>query len=263
VLDEARQLAGAGYTEITLLGQNVNSYLDPSPKGWNFAQLLAAVGQVPGIRRVRFTTSHPRDFTKEIIDAIDEVPTLCNHVHLPVQSGSTRILEAMQRQYTREQYLERIGWMKKARRKLTITTDVIVGFPGETDADFQETLTLLDAVEYDGIFTFKYSQRPNTPALALDDHVAEDLKGRRLMQLLEYQRPIMIRNNAGYVGETEQVHVEHFNVATGQWAGKSTQNKTVNFTHDGGAEANLEGQYVDVLVTRAGASSLIGEAVAA
>ena len=154
VVAEARQMADLGYSEIQLLGQNVNSYRDTAGKR-SFAELLAAVGEVPGIRRVRFTTSHPRDFGKDIVDAIDAVPTLCDHVHLPVQSGSTRVLDAMQRLYTREQYLERIAWMKSATREISITTDVIVGFPGETDADFEQTLRLLDAVEYDGVFSFK------------------------------------------------------------------------------------------------------------
>lgn len=261
VLDEVRQLAAAGYTEITLLGQNVNSYIDPTDSGARFAELLFRVGQVAGIRRVRFTTSHPRDFTRDIIDAIDAVPALCNHVHLPVQSGSSRVLEAMQRQYTREQYMQRIEWMKSARRKISITTDLIVGFPGETEADFEQTLSLMDAVEYDGIFSFKYSQRPNTPALSLTDHISEDEKGRRLLQLLEHQRTILIRNNAAYVGETEEVHVEHFNVATGQWVGKTTQHKTVNFTHGAGHEARLEGTYQNVLITRSGVASLVGECI--
>ena len=166
VLAEARQMADLGYSEIQLLGQNVNSYKDPAGKK-SFAELLAAVGEVPGIRRVRFTTSHPRDFGRDIVDAIDAVPTLCDHVHLPVQSGSTRVLDAMQRLYTREQYLERIAWMKSAKRDISLTTDIIVGFPGETEEEFQQTLSLLDAVEYDGVFSFKYSPRPNTPALHL------------------------------------------------------------------------------------------------
>src|SRR2546422_870064 len=157
VLAEARQLADQGYSEVQLLGQNVNSYKDPAGKK-SFAELLAAVGEVPGIKRVRFTTSHPRDFGRDIVAAIDSVPTLCDHVHLPVQSGSTRVLDAMQRLYTRDQYLERIAWMKAAKREISITTDIIVGFPGETEADFEQTLLLLDEVEYDGIFGFKYSQ---------------------------------------------------------------------------------------------------------
>src|SRR5262249_392151 len=144
----------------------------------SFAELLAAVGEVPGIRRVRFTTSHPRDFGKDIVDAIDAVPSLCDHVHLPVQSGSTRVLDAMQRLYSREQYLDRINWMKSARRQISITTDVIVGFPGETETDFAQTLSLLEEVGYDGVFSFKYSARPNTPALTLDDAIPEVEKSR-------------------------------------------------------------------------------------
>ena len=166
VLAEARQMADLGYTEIQLLGQNVNSYKDPAcleSGKKSFAELLAAVGEVPGIKRVRFTTSHPRDFGRDIVDAIDAVPTLCDHVHLPVQSGSTRMLDAMQRLYTRDQYLERIAWIKAAKREISITTDVIVGFPGETEADFAATLDLLEEVGYDGVFSFKYSPRPNTP----------------------------------------------------------------------------------------------------
>src|SRR6266513_3976092 len=142
VLAEARQMANLGYSEIQLLGQNVNSYRDSAGKK-TFAELLAAVGEVSGIRRVRFTTSHPRDFGRDIIDAIDSVPTLCDHVHLPVQSGSTRVLDAMQRLYTREQYLETISWIKSSRRNISITSDIIVGFPGETAGDFEQTLSLL------------------------------------------------------------------------------------------------------------------------
>src|SRR6202158_3998887 len=185
VIGEAQGLANSGYTEIQLLGQNVNSYRDPSPAGWDFATLLDRVGQIPGIRRVRFTTSHPRDFGKDIIDAIDANPALCNHVHLPVQSGSTRVLEAMQRLYTLEQYMQRISWMKAAQRPIAISTDIIAGFPGETEADFEATLALLDLVEYDSVFSFKYSRRPNTAALALGDHVSEDEKGRRLAIIQE------------------------------------------------------------------------------
>src|SRR5579862_940055 len=183
VLKEARELASMGYKEIQLLGQNVNSYRDPSPAAWDFARLLSAVGQVDGIRRVRFTTSHPRDFVKDIIDAIDENPALCNHVHLPVQSGSSRILDRMQRLYTRDEYMRRIEWMKNARRKISITTDIIVGFPGETEADFDQTLALLEQVEYDSLFSFKYSRRPSTAALDLQDHVSEEEKARRLAVL--------------------------------------------------------------------------------
>jgi len=260
VIEEARRLAAAGYTEIQLLGQNVNSYRDPSPAGWDFSTLLANVGRTPGIRRVRFTTSHPRDFVRAIVEAIEENPALCNHVHLPVQSGSTRVLEAMQRLYTREEYMRRIEWMKRARRPIAITTDIIVGFPGETEADFDATLALLDEVEYDSIFSFKYSRRPNTPALALGDQIPEEEKGRRLSILQERQRAIQIRRNAGYLGMVEECLVEGFNKATGQWIGRTSQNKTLNFLSVGSSE-ELTGYYVPVRVTRAGPNSLAGERV--
>ena len=260
VLSEARQLAEMGYTEIQLLGQNVNSYRDPSSAGWDFATLLRNVGQVPGIRRVRFTTSHPRDFVKGIIEAIEDNPALCNHVHLPVQSGSSRVLASMQRLYTRDEYMRRIEWMKAARRPIAITTDIIVGFPGETEDDFEATLGLLEAVEYDSVFSFKYSRRPNTPALTLPGQVPEEEKGRRLTILQERQRAIQVRRNAAYVGAVEESLVEGFNKATGQWIGRTSQNKTLNFLRPDAAE-DLLGRYVDVRVTRAGPNSLAGECV--
>jgi tRNA-2-methylthio-N6-dimethylallyladenosine synthase len=265
VMREAGELAAAGYSEVQLLGQNVNSYRDPSPSGWDFAQLLARVGGIPGMRRVRFTTSHPRDFVKEIVNAIDANESLCNHVHLPVQSGSTKVLSAMDRQYTRDEYMRRIDWMKSAKRDIAITTDIIVGFPGETEADFEQTLKLLDEVEYDSMFIFKYSKRPNTAALKLDDQIPEEEKTRRLMVLQEKQRSIQMRRNANYVGRVEEVLVEGFNKATGQWIGRTSQHKTLNFTDScmpgPDAGASLEGKYMDVLVTRAGPNSLAGESV--
>lgn len=263
IMREAQSLADLGYTEIQLLGQNVNSYRDPSPAGWDFAGLMAMTGRISGIRRVRFTTSHPRDFVKSIIDAIDENPVLCDHVHLPVQSGSSAVLSRMQRLYSKDEYMRRIEWMKNAKRDIAITTDIIVGFPGETDADFNETLRLAEEIEYDSMFIFKYSKRPNTPALQYEDHIPEEEKTQRLMILQERQRAIQLRRNARYVGKAEEVHVEGFNKATGQWIGRTSQNKTLNFQdaelpapQDG---QTLVGQYMDVLVTRAGPNSLAGE----
>jgi len=261
VLREARELAELGYSEIQLLGQNVNSYRDPSPAGLTFAQLLDAVGRVDGIRRVRFTTSHPRDFGKDIIDAMDENPNLCNQVHLPVQSGSNHVLAAMQRLYTREDYMRRIEWMKNSKRNIAISTDIIVGFPGEAERDFEQTLALLDEVEYDSIFSFKYSPRPNTPALGLEDHIPEGEKGRRLTILQEKQRGIQLRRNADYIGTVEEVMVEGFNKATGQWIGRTAQHKTLNFTTAQPVEQALTGSYLSVRVLRAGPNSLVGEAV--
>ena len=259
VLRETQELAGVGYTDIQLLGQNVNSYRDPSSANWDFAKLLNSVGRVDGIKRVRFTTSHPRDFNKEIIDAIDENPVLCNHVHLPVQSGSDTVLQRMQRLYTRSQYMERIEWMKRSPRNIAITTDIIVGFCGETEAEFQETLSLIDDVEYESMFSFKYSQRPNTPALALDGHVPEEEKQRRLMILQDRQRNIQIRRNAELVGTIEEVMVEGQNKATGQWIGRTSQNRTLNFTIPDGTSEPATGDYRSARVIKAGPASLQGE----
>jgi tRNA-2-methylthio-N6-dimethylallyladenosine synthase len=260
VLSEARRMAEAGYTDIQLLGQNVNSYRDPAGKK-SFAELLAAVGEISGIRRVRFTTSHPRDFTKDIIDAIDAVPTLCDHVHLPVQSGSSRVLQSMFREYNREQYLERIGWMKAARnREISITTDVIVGFPGETEEEFHETLSLLTEVGYDGVFAFKYSPRPNTPALQHADSIPDAEKSRRLQILQEHQREIQRVSYRRHLGSVLEVMVEGKNTARGQMIGRTSQNKTLNFTCADNTEPRT-GDYVKVQVTQAFPNSLLGEMV--
>ncbi len=262
VLAEARRMAETGYTDIQLLGQNVNSYRDSSGK-MSFAELLTAVGQVTGIRRVRFTTSHPRDFTRDIIEAIDATPTLCDHVHLPVQSGSSRVLQRMQREYTREWYLERIAWVRAARRPISMTTDIIVGFPGETEEDFEQTLTLLEEVGYDAVFAFKYSPpRPNTPALSMEDSIPEDVKSKRLQALLESQRALQKVRYARHVGEIIEVMVEGSHAARGQVSGRSSQNKVVNFT----VESPIfpaPGTYMDVRITQSFPNSLLGEAVVA
>jgi len=253
-------MVDAGFTEIQLLGQNVNSYQDPSSK-MSFAELLAAVGSIAGIRRVRFTTSHPRDFTRDIVEAIDAVPTLCDHVHLPVQSGSTAVLAAMNREYTREWYLERISWIKAARREISMTSDIIVGFPGETEADLEDTATLLDEVKYDAVFCFKYSPRPNTPAISLADSIPEEEKSRRLQVLLDRQREIQRVSYARHLGQVMEVMVESHNLAREQVVGHSSQNKTVNFTV---AQPILPavGSYQMVRITQTFPNSLAGEAVA-
>jgi len=259
VLAEARRIADQGYTEIQLLGQNVNSYRDPEGKS-TFAELLAAVGQVPGIRRVRFTTSHPRDFTRDIVEAIDTVPSLCDHVHLPVQSGSSRVLRMMAREYTREWYLERISWIKAAKRPISLSTDIIVGFPGETADDFVETMDLLQEVQYDCVFGFKYSARPNTPALTMIDSIPEAEKANRLQLLLDRQREIQRINYSKHIGQIMEVMIENSRSARGQIGGRSTQNKPVNFT-SAQPIAPAPGSYVQVKITAAFPNSLVGEAV--
>ena len=258
VLAEARRMAGEGFSEVQLLGQNVNSYRDPAGKK-SFAELLAAVGEVPGIRRVRFTTSHPRDFTPDIVAAIDAVPTLCDHVHLPVQSGSSRVLRQMAREYSREEYLERIAWIRASRRPISITTDLIVGFPGETLEDFEQTITLLHQVGYDGAFTFKYSPRPNTPSLSMPDSIPDEEKAHRLAILNERQREIQKERYQKHLGELLEVMVEGKN-GRGQVVGRTTQNKTLNFTHKQLIDP-AAGSYVQVRVSQTFPNSLVGEMV--
>jgi tRNA-2-methylthio-N6-dimethylallyladenosine synthase len=259
VMAEAGRLAAQGYSEIQLLGQNVNSYRDPSPAGWDFATLLGRVAGVPGIRRVRYTTSHPRDFVKAIVDTMDDNPVLCDHVHLPVQSGSSRVLAAMDRLYTRDEYLARIEWLKNAKRNYSITTDIIVGFPGETEEDFEQTLELLDEVQYDSLFSFKYSPRPHTAALTMPDRVSDDEKQRRLVAVQEKQRAIQIRRNAELIGSVLEVLVEGRNEALGQWIGRTSSNRTLNFTDS--RSDGLVGKYLPVRVTRSGPNSLVGESL--
>ncbi len=258
ILSEVRRLADAGYTEIQLLGQTVNSYRDPSPRHLDFAGLLCEVAAVEGIRRVRFTTSHPNDFRREIVDAIDATPALCDHIHLPVQSGSTRILRAMRRTYTREEYLEKMSWIRAARRPISVTTDMIVGFPGESEKDFEDSISLLESVGYDGVYAFTYSPRPNTPASTKLDAVPEAGKSRRLALLQERQRQIQAQRNSALVGQTFEALVDSRHSARNQWAGRSTSNRVLNFTSP---RENLLGEYVQVHVTRAAPYSLFGEHV--
>jgi tRNA-2-methylthio-N6-dimethylallyladenosine synthase len=258
ILREVRQLAELGYSEVQLLGQTVNSYKDPTARGMRFSELLLAVADEPGIRRVRFTTSHPSDFTRDIVDAIDAQAKLCNHVHLPVQSGSTRVLRTMQRTYSREEYLEKIALIRRAKRPISITTDIIVGFPGETDEDLAETLSLLDAVQYDGMFSFKYSPRPHTPSLAMSDAIPEEEKSRRLAILQEKQREIQAKRHAALAGTTFEVLVSGKSRRENHWSGHSSCNRVINFTSQ---ETALLGKYVRVQVTGATPNCLAGEQV--
>jgi tRNA-2-methylthio-N6-dimethylallyladenosine synthase len=256
ILADVRGLADLGYTEIQLLGQTVNSYRDPSARGLNFTDLLLAVAAVPGIRRVRFTTSHPMDFTRDIVAAIDATPALCDHVHLPVQSGSDRILRAMRRTYSRDEYLEKVSWIRAARRPISITTDIIVGFPGESDEDFADTVSLMDAVGYDGAFSFKYSPRPNTDAQFMPGAIPDQEQGRRLAVLQERQRQTQIMRHQSFIGGVFEVLVDGRHESRGQWAGRTTCNRIINFTSQ---ETELLGTYTRVRVTQAGPNSMIGE----
>ena len=257
ILSEAFRLANEGFTEIQLLGQTVNSYRDPSPARMTFPELLVRVAEIPGIRRVRFTTSHPSDFTREIVEAVDSHPALCDQIHLPVQSGSNRVLKRMLRTYTREEYLEKIHCIRSAKRAISISTDIIVGFCGETLDDFEQTLSLLDEVGYDQVFSFKYSPRPKTAAGHFEDSVPEEEKGRRLVILQEKQREIQIQRNQQCVGREYEVLVEGYQPRLGQAVGRTTSNRIINFPGD----PSWIGHYMMVRVTASGPNSLTGERV--
>ncbi len=259
ILEEVRKLADVGYSEVQLLGQTVNSYADPSARRMRFSELLVAVAEVRGIRRVRFTTSHPRDFGKDIVQAMEAVPAICDHVHLPVQSGSSKVLRAMARTYTRDEYLEKVAMLRSAKREISLTTDLIVGFPGETENDFEETLSLLDIAQYDGAFSFKYSPRPNTPSLKMDDAIPEEERSRRLAIVMEKQREIQRARNEKLVGREFEVRVEGKSRREQQWSGHTSSNKVMNFTSR--AEESL-GDYVQVKVTACTPNSLVGKIVA-
>ena len=254
LLEEARRLVDTGTTEIQLLGQNVNAYRDPSPKGMNFAGLLAAMASIPGLRRVRFTTSHPWDFTPEIVQAIEEHPALCDHVHLPVQSGSTAVLRRMNRTYTREEYLEKIAWLHDAKRPISLSTDIIVGFPGETEADFDQTMSLLKTVQYDGVYSFIFSPRPKTPAAELTNAIPHPEKSRRIVALQAYQREIQLLRNRTLISQTAEVMVEGYNPQREQYSGRTSANRVIKFA----SEAETFGSYRQVRITDVGPSALNG-----
>lgn len=205
VVREVAALAAGGTTEVTLLGQTVNSYHDGAH---DFADLLRAVGAVAGIRRVRFTSPYPTDFTDRVLAALAQTPAVCEHVHLPVQSGSSRVLKRMLRRYDRARYLDVVAALRAAVPGLALSTDIIVGFPGETEDEFQETLSLVDEVAFDDAFTFKYSVRAGTPAVKLKDHVPDDVAGERLQRLITAVRQGARRKNVGLVGTTHEVLVE-------------------------------------------------------
>ena len=255
ILDECRRLVDEGYTEIQLLGQIVNNWQDSAPAQMTFAELLGRVAEIPGVRRVRFTTSHPRYFTPDVVAAIDSHPALCDQIHLPVQCGSNAVLERMGRHYTREEYLEKIRCIRSAQRAISISTDIIVGFCGESAQDFEQTLALLEDVGYDQVFSFKYSPRPKTVAGNWKDSVPEDEKARRLAVLQERQRQIQLARNRQLIGREFEVLVEGFQPRLQQAVGRTTSNRTVNFS----GRREWVGRYRNVRVTAAGPNSLVGE----
>lgn len=255
ILGEIRGMVGKGVKEVTLLGQNVNSYGLKSSGEMSFIALLREVSLIPGIERIRFTTSHPKDFSQPLIDCFAEIPKLCRHIHLPAQSGSNAVLAAMNRGYTREEYLGSIARLKAVCPSIQITGDIIVGFPGETEEDFQATLSLMEEVRYTDIFSFIYSKRPETRAAGYADEVGQDEKQGRLSRLLDLQRRITLENNKSFVGTVQQVLIEGESRRGGQFYGRTSGNRVVNLA----ADASLVGSIVDVVITRGDQNSLQGE----
>jgi tRNA-2-methylthio-N6-dimethylallyladenosine synthase len=257
IISEIRQVTKEGYIEVTLLGQNVNSYRDPG-SGCTFSALLDYVARIEGIKRIRFTTSHPKDLSDDLIDRYRNVAALCSHIHLPVQSGSNRILDLMNRGYTREQYKEKVRKLRQARPDISVTTDIIVGFPGETQADFMQTLDLMEEVVFDGAYSFKYSPRPGTAAASWADDVNGPDKAERLRILQDLQQTHTLARNRGSINGIEEVLAVGSSVKNPrEITGRSRQNKVVNFK---GARESV-GTLVPVRIIKANNNSLWGEAV--
>ena len=257
ILDEIRELVTKGCLEVLLLGQTVNSWVDPFDSSIRFAELLRRVAAIEGLRRVRFTSPHPNGFTDDVLEVMASHETVCNHMHLPVQSGSNRVLHDMNRGYTREDYLEIVRKIKESPRPIAISTDIIVGYPGEQETDFQDTMSLVDEVQYDSAFSFKYSPRPRTTACDVPDDVPEEEKGRRLTLLQERQRMIQFERNAACVGRREDVLVESNARSRMRLVGRTSDNKIVNF--DGPDE--LIGSFARVDITGFGPNSLKGRLI--
>ena len=258
VLTDVAELACQGVREITLLGQNVNAYRGPMQDGEtaDFALLLEYVAEIPGIERLRYTTSHPREFTQRLIDAYTQLPKLVDHVHLPVQSGSDRILAAMKRGYTAAEYKSIIRRLRAARPGVCVGSDFIVGFPGETDADFEATMALVNDVGFDASFSFMYSPRPGTPAASLPDQVPLQVKQSRLARLQARLNELGRSVNQAMVGSVQSVLVEGASKKdASELAGRTSNNRVVNFR----GASRLRGQIIDVAITGALAHSLRGE----
>ncbi len=255
ILTEVRQLADEGVREVILLGQNVNSYGLKSDHEPSFAELIRQVADVDGIDRIRFTTSHPKDMSDELIACFGDIPKLSGQIHLPAQSGSDAVLKLMGRGYTRESYLGKVRKLKSIRPDIVITGDIIVGFPGESDADFEQTLSLMEEVRYIDLFSFVYSPRPGTKAAELSDDLPRAVKMARLNRLMELQRRHTMEISLPYVGSLMTVLVEGEGKLPGQISGKADIGRIVNFTGD----SSLIGSFVDVRITKAYPNSFLGE----
>jgi tRNA-2-methylthio-N6-dimethylallyladenosine synthase len=256
IIHEVQTLAAQGYKEVTLLGQNIDSYGKRSPEGKDLADLLSMLHPLDGVERIRFITSHPRDFSEKLMWTVGALDKVCEYIHLPVQSGSSAILKRMHRGYTRDDYLVQVERLRALVSDVAISTDLIVGFPGESDDDFAQTLQLVEAVEFDSMYLFKYSPRPGTRAATFDDQVPDAVKSQRFNTLLEVQEAIQLRRNRDRVGRCEEVLVEGpSKKGSVQLTGRTRQNRPVNFV----GHPSLTGSLVTVRIEKAGAHSLEGK----
>jgi len=255
IVNEVRLLAEQGYREVTLLGQNVNSYRDGE---YDFADLMRSVASVDPFLRIRFTTSHPQDMSDKLIETIASTENICKYIHLPIQSGSDRILQLMDRTYTVGHYTRLVERIRSAIPGVSLSTDLIAGFPTETEEDHQKTLDILKEMRYDGAYTFKYSARENTKAWAMNDDVPEQVKGRRVYEIADLQHAISEELNTELLSTVERILVEGpSKKSAGDWAGRTDTNKTVVFPKNGEAR----GEYIDVRIERSNSATLFGKRV--
>jgi tRNA-2-methylthio-N6-dimethylallyladenosine synthase len=256
IVKEVESLSSQGIKEVTLLGQNVNSYGKTLKEGADFAELLAAIGKIPGIKRIRFTTSHPKDLSNSLMASFGKIQSLCEHIHLPVQAGSNRVLKRMKRGYTVEEYKKKVAALRSVSPDISITSDMIVGFPGEEEDDFQQTLQLMREIGFDNLFSFKYSQREGTSAVAMDRQVPERIKAERLKLLQSLQEKHTLEKNRAVIGTFQEVLVEGPSRKNpGDMTGRTRTDRIVNFR--GGRD--LAGEMIHVKIVDAFLHSLRGE----
>lgn len=257
VVDEVKNLVNEGYKEITLLGQNVNSYGHDLKNDVGFASLLDEIGKIEGKFRLRFMSNHPKDLTEDVIEAIKRNPHACHAIHLPVQSGSNRILSLMNRRYSVEKYLSQIESIRKIIPDCAITTDIIVGFPTETEEDFIDTVKLVETVKFDGAFTFVYSKREGTKAAIMDGQIDPEIQKDRIMRLIDVQNELNRKESLTYVGKIVEILVEDFDEKKNSYMGRDERGKMAYFSCD----ENVIGKFVNVKITSAGGMSLMGEII--
>ncbi len=257
IFKEAEHLLSEGIRELTLLGQNVNSYTWKDRKEWDFSSLLYAMGNLDNLLRLRFTTSHPKDLSDDLLKCFQNIEKLSGHIHLPFQAGSNRILKLMRRGYTREEYLERVEKLRASKEDIAISSDVMVGFPGETEEDFLLTLDLIKRVEFDSLFSFKYSDREGTPAERMEDKISDAVKAIRLQTLQDLQKGITLDKNRALEGKSFTVLVEGTSKKGGQLTGRTSSNKVVNFN----GEDHMVGRMVEVVIQKSFVNSLKGEVI--